>query len=408
MSTPVIGITPTAVVGDNLNLSGFGAESGDVEAFEQVLHELLDTEGDHLGVLISPHPLPPSPTAWEKATVANPHPLTPSPMAWERESPTCFSHGVGEGLGVRAIITAPHLLASLEQGMAPEFKNLASFTDFSNLTLLPPLSVYGEGGSAALPTPCSPSPTAWQGGAGGESASLNEPSASTGLGQPANAPDRSAQASALPVPSARQGETPPAPETPALGSVEIPPVEGGAPEPKRQVRSEPAPSERNAAPAHPVPLSAHHASVAAQVDAPHGTRPEPLADPNWRVAEQMAQHIERMVYDCEREAITVRLDPPELGVIELRVQTTGNEVHAWVNAERDLTRQLLQQAQQHLREQLESRGLELAHFDVGGQSHSQFAQARPLRTPATQSVAFTYPSTATDSLNYDGRWSVWV
>jgi flagellar hook-length control protein FliK len=122
----------------------------------------------------------------------------------------------------------------------------------------------------------------------------------------------------------------------------------------------------------------------------------------------MAQHIERMVYDRERDAITVRLDPPELGVIELRVHASGNEVQAWVSAERDLTRQLLQQAQQQLREQLESRGLQLTHFDVGGQSHSRFAQAQPPRTPAMQTPTATHPSMATDSLWYDGRWSVWV
>jgi flagellar hook-length control protein FliK len=131
-------------------------------------------------------------------------------------------------------------------------------------------------------------------------------------------------------------------------------------------------------------------------------------EPNWHAAEQMANHIEQMVYDRERDAITVRLDPPELGVIELRVQTTGNEVQAWVSAERDVTRQLLQQAQQQLREQLESRGLQLTHFDVGGQSTPHFAQARQSRTPAIQSHTVTHPSTATDSLWYDGRWSVWV
>jgi flagellar hook-length control protein FliK len=122
----------------------------------------------------------------------------------------------------------------------------------------------------------------------------------------------------------------------------------------------------------------------------------------------MANHIERMVYDRERDTITVRLDPPELGVIELRVQASGNEVQAWVSAERDLTRQLLQQAQQQLREQLESRGLQLTHFDVGGQSNPHFAQARQSRMPAIQSHSATHPSTATDSLWYDGRWSVWV
>jgi flagellar hook-length control protein FliK len=129
--------------------------------------------------------------------------------------------------------------------------------------------------------------------------------------------------------------------------------------------------------------------------------------PNWGVAEQIAQHIERLVYERERNSLTVRLDPPELGVVELRIQVTGSEVQAWLTAERDLTRQMLQQAQQYLREQLESRGLHLTHFDVGAQSQFQYAP----REQHTRYAAHTTPTrtpTATDSLLYDGRWSVWV
>jgi Flagellar hook-length control protein len=129
--------------------------------------------------------------------------------------------------------------------------------------------------------------------------------------------------------------------------------------------------------------------------------------PNWGVAEQIAQHIERLVYERGRNSLTVRLDPPELGVVELRIQVTGSEVQAWLTAERDLTRQMLQQAQQYLREQLESRGLHLTHFDVGAQSQFQYAP----REQYTRYAAHTTPTrtpTATDSLLYDGRWSVWV
>jgi len=114
-----------------------------------------------------------------------------------------------------------------------------------------------------------------------------------------------------------------------------------------------------------------------------------------------------MVYERERNSLTVRLDPPELGVVELRIQVTGSEVQAWLTAERDLTRQMLQQAQQYLREQLESRGLHLTHFDVGAQSQFQYAP----REQYTRYAAHTTPTrtpTATDSLLYDGRWSVWV
>ncbi|MDW8107501.1 MAG: flagellar hook-length control protein FliK [Armatimonadota bacterium] len=127
----------------------------------------------------------------------------------------------------------------------------------------------------------------------------------------------------------------------------------------------------------------------------------------WQLAEQLSQQIEQMAYQREQNTLTMRLDPPELGVIEIRIQATGTEVQAWVSAEQESTRQMLMQAQQHLREQLEARGLQLTHFDVGGGRH--FAFARPFRTPfsATWQTAFRTP-VATESLVYDGRWSVWV
>lgn len=131
------------------------------------------------------------------------------------------------------------------------------------------------------------------------------------------------------------------------------------------------------------------------------------ATPDWGAAEQLAQHIERMVYERERNSLTVRLDPPELGTVEIRIHATGGEVQAWLSAERDLTRQMLQQAQQHLREYLESRGLQLSHFDVGTQSQFHHAP-REQRTLSTPLAAHASTPTATDSLLYEGRWSVWV
>ncbi|MDM7461593.1 MAG: flagellar hook-length control protein FliK [bacterium] len=198
-----------------------------------------------------------------------------------------------------------------------------------------------------------------------------------------------------PVLSARQGETLPSPSPAA-----------DAPEPVLELRRS-AREDLRDAPSHAFALhGASAAPAAAPAELSHAITPD---SPNWNAVEQAAQYIERLAYDRERDSITVRLDPPELGVIELRVQAQGNEVQAWVSAERDFTRQLLQQAQQHLREQLESRGLQLTHFDVGGQGNSPFAQAHAYRAPAAQRNNIPHPSAATDSLRfYDGRWSVWV
>jgi flagellar hook-length control protein FliK len=114
-----------------------------------------------------------------------------------------------------------------------------------------------------------------------------------------------------------------------------------------------------------------------------------------------------LVYERERNSLTVRLDPPELGVVELRLQATGGEVQAWLSAERDLTRQLLQQAQQYLREQLESRGLQLTHFDVGAQRSFQHAPYEQSRSDAT-AISLARTAATINNFVYDGRWSIWV
>lgn len=223
-----------------------------------------------------------------------------------------------------------------------------------------------------------------------------------------------------PPAAARQAEPPPPPpsttaltDTSALGAPSTAPAQDAplrddlapTPEPLRPREEPPTPAPahepRTHAPTPHAPSPTHEPTLRATDAA------APVAEPNWNAAEQVAQHIERMVYERERNRLTVRLDPPELGVVELRIQATGGEVQAWLTAERDLTRQMLQQAQQYLREQLESRGLHLTHFDVGAQSQFQHAPREQHTRYAAPTVSTRTP-TATDSLLYDGRWSVWV
>lgn len=409
MLTPVIGTEPTLGAESLCASDNAGSELGDVGVFEQVLHELLDSdiEEGELGVGISPHSLlislPQSlPTVPEEASSGSPNSLPPSPLAWEQGHETLLVSLAGEPLEARAVETPianaveaewRGLKTDSEQSLKAEAWVKAGETFLAHLTAeessAETMIVLGGG----LPSK--------QGGF-------------EGLGQPTDPRSANGVEGALPVSSARQEETPP---TPMLDSQGADPLALKASEPiapKRIGQEHPDLTHTDRHLAHtPHPTHTTHGTTSAgQVETPPVATTAPTADPNWHTVEQMAQHIERMVYDRERDAITVRLDPPELGVIELRVHASGNEVQAWVSAERDLTRQLLQQAQQQLREQLESRGLQLTHFDVGGQSHSRFAQAQaqaqPPRTPAMQTPTATHPSMATDSLWYDGRWSVWV
>lgn len=180
------------------------------------------------------------------------------------------------------------------------------------------------------------------------------------------------------------------------------------PEPLLRAETEPPAPERELLIAHPAPaLTERFAPASAS---PSGQPvAEVSADPSlrWHIAEQLRHHVERVVFAREPESLTLRLDPPELGVIEVRVQALGTEIQAWISAEQEHTRQLLQQAFGHLREQLESRGLQLTHFDVGGQRHPQ--SQHPYRPPHTSAMATIQPApSATESLPYDGRWSVWA
>jgi len=226
-----------------------------------------------------------------------------------------------------------------------------------------------------------------------------------------------AEGDAPPV-SARQAELPPPPTFP-----DAPVGATGAGNTLRGVSLTPPPSETVAPPQKPTPprdelpptppKPSVNAGAAPTLTPGNPTpsvdntvQPQPTAS-LWGVAEQVAQHIERLVYERERNSLTVRLDPPELGVVELRFQATGGEVQAWLSAERDLTRQLLQQAQQYLREQLESRGLQLTHFDVGAQRSFQHAPYEQSRSDAT-AISLARTAATINNFVYDGRWSIWV
>lgn len=228
-------------------------------------------------------------------------------------------------------------------------------------------------------------------------ASLPSPPPSTSVLQDAVEPNAPTLSAFTPSPTSEFGNPLVSEAQPALEREPQSTVNAQSP-----LRSEPPTTSTPIAPAHTTTPTTLHASNGVE-----GATPPHAAEPNWGAAEQVAQHIERMVYERERNSLTVRLDPPELGTVEIRIQATGGEVQAWLSAERDLTRQMLQQAQQYLREHLESRGLQLSHFDVGTQSQFHHAP-REQRTHSAPLAAHANTPTATDSLLYDGRWSVWV
>ncbi len=177
------------------------------------------------------------------------------------------------------------------------------------------------------------------------------------------------------------------------------------------------PSERAEAPHHPksapdispnrsLPFPAFHFTPIEATNAPPAgsatvSSPQPY--------EQIAQLVEHLALRHQESAVHLRLDPPELGTVEIRIHVEGNAVHAWLAAERDLTRQSLEQQAQQLREQLAARGLHLAHFEVNAGTREAFAQARYAPFPALPySESRPRPQAAMESASLFGQWSVWA
>ncbi len=147
----------------------------------------------------------------------------------------------------------------------------------------------------------------------------------------------------------------------------------------------------------------------ATIDVSGDSPVESVAAPSLQPHEQIAQLVEHLVLRRVESAVHLRLDPPELGTVEIRIQVEGNAVHAWLAAERDLTRQSLEQQVQQLREQLASRGLQLAHFEVNAGSQEAFARARYAPLPSLPySESRPHPQAAMESASLFGRWSVWA
>ncbi len=133
------------------------------------------------------------------------------------------------------------------------------------------------------------------------------------------------------------------------------------------------------------------------------------------VVEQVADHLERLVAQQERSRIQFRLDPPELGTVEIRIEVQGNSVQAWLMADQETTRHALNQHAQHLRDQLAERGLNLTQFEVGYGSSQSFAhqQARSAFVSTVPNQPISRPRMAMESLqrvayNPNGQWSVWA
>lgn len=90
------------------------------------------------------------------------------------------------------------------------------------------------------------------------------------------------------------------------------------------------------------------------------------------VMNQVADRIESLIAMSPRQRMTLRLDPAELGTIELTVKTDGRVVEAHIRASQEPVRAALDNGRQSLQQVLEAKGLQMTGLDIGlSQQHAR-------------------------------------
>ncbi len=75
----------------------------------------------------------------------------------------------------------------------------------------------------------------------------------------------------------------------------------------------------------------------------------------------------------DRSVATLRMDPPELGMIRMRMDLRHNELTLWIDTETDAARRLLGEQLDALRRGLESAGIQLQRVELRVTESSQFS-----------------------------------
>ena len=109
----------------------------------------------------------------------------------------------------------------------------------------------------------------------------------------------------------------------------------------------------------------------------------PLKDFAW--SGEFVGRMSLMVKGGLQEA-SIQLNPPELGRMEVKLSTDGDQVKIMFTVQHAAAREAIEQAMPRLREMLEQSGLQLAQSDVADQSQSQRRENKVEHNPSTQFV----------------------
>jgi flagellar hook-length control protein FliK len=128
-----------------------------------------------------------------------------------------------------------------------------------------------------------------------------------------------------------------------------------------------------------------HPVVDGFVSAVKGGKAEPLALPSL-AREVSANNVIRQIANQFSAAdnkvkgeIQLKLDPPSLGAVRLRVVTQGDSIRALIIADHHAVKQLIENNLPQLRDAINGQGLKVESFSVlvGGQSHQENPFANP-------------------------------
>lgn len=160
----------------------------------------------------------------------------------------------------------------------------------------------------------------------------------------------------------------------------------------------------HAAPLHPIAQAAGSYRVSE-----HGHAMAAEASPLFQ---QISEHLERMIVLPQERIAHVRLDPPELGAVQIAIQVNGSEVQAQFTANHEMTRRMLEQTVEQLRQMLEERGLQLGQMDVFQENASgqpfQQTQTRQPFSETQNKHDDNSPRLDTPSWNVWGRMGAWA
>ena len=160
-----------------------------------------------------------------------------------------------------------------------------------------------------------------------------------------------------------RGTAPVAPEAPEDGSKEL-----DAPATSEESPVAAPSAARNGAETGPSAATIPAPSVARTADRNPAAQAEGTPAVDGRTLRQLSDRILLLATSRRKDAVVVRLEPRDLGVLTITINQAQNQVEATVAASNDQVRAALQQSAPALQQSLETKGLQLASLNIEAQT----------------------------------------